>query len=177
MPLSAGDGTPAGPPLGITPGFGTSISHSPLAPPHTHRQAVLPLRSAHQKLQLIPSPNSSLPCRGEARQGARLLPLTGARSCLFKAKQTLGETRSTGNHTANICSSNGIMIHRLLIGAWQHWEVFASPGFAQSHNSLPTRSWCRGRSQTQHLAAVELHQDGAWCPTPTSSPGATQNEP
>ncbi|KAJ7420591.1 hypothetical protein WISP_47691 [Willisornis vidua] len=55
------------------------------------------------------------------------------------ANQTPGETLSAGNHAANICSSNGIVIHRLLIGAWQRWELFASPGFAQSHNSLPTR--------------------------------------
>lgn len=125
-------------------------SRSEAAPPHAHGQAVLPLCSSHQKLQLIPSPNGSWPHQGErARQAARLPPLPAARSCRFKAKQTLSETPSAGNHATNICSSNGIMIHGLLIGAWQRWEVFASPGFAQSHNSLLTRSGCRGRSQTQ----------------------------
>lgn len=76
------------------------------------------------------------------------------------------------------------MIHRLLIGGWQRWELFASPGFAQSHNSLPTRSRCRRQSQTRQCTG----RSGA-APGPAARhraqlphqlhghPGATQNEP
>lgn len=66
--------------------------------------------------------------------------------------------------------------------------MFASPGFAQSHNSLPTRAGCQAKSQTQQctgcaLATAELCQDGhtgqsaqLLHPLPGST-RAMQNEP
>lgn len=76
---SSGAGAAAGPPPGITPAFGT-FQFSDAAPPHSHGQAVLQLRSAHRKLQLIPAQMAPGPTRRGTRRGAQPLPCPAPRA-------------------------------------------------------------------------------------------------